>query len=362
MAKASSVEDFKQISNFQSLRKTLLDDHQTNRLERPLAYWALPNDRRLPLAFLGRPLGELLETPFEHLAATPGIGRKKIASMLKLLARAAKEPAGKDGAVEPDRVDESKLLSERAAARKSFDPATVSEAMWEKWRETVRQHDLRHEALGKLAPSLQDLPTVIWRAPLSTYLDYSVAEMRQLKTYGEKRVRVVLEVFHAVQEAVGQTRLKSHLTLRLIPKFVVPLENWLAECLDEPHKVSPESVRECLAIPLVEQVQIDCGSTVARLVEGRLGIHAAPQNVRTQAKRMGVTRARVYQLLEECEQAIEVRWPQGRCLLTLLRQKGESTSQPVEGFDALATVADLFFPQNSGSTRENDELSSANKS
>ena len=40
MAKASSVEDFKQISNFQSLRKTLLDDHQTNRLERPLAYWA----------------------------------------------------------------------------------------------------------------------------------------------------------------------------------------------------------------------------------------------------------------------------------------------------------------------------------
>ena len=141
-------------------------------------------------------------------------------------------------------------------------------------RNRASQHGLSHEPLGKLAPSLQDLPTVIWRAPLSTYLEYSVAEMRQLKTYGEKRVRVVLEVFHAVQEAVGQTRLKSHLTLRLIPKFVVPLENWLAECLDEPHKVSPESVRECLAIPLVEQVQIDCGSTVARLVEGRLGIHA----------------------------------------------------------------------------------------
>ena len=174
------------------------------------------------------------------------------------------------------------------AAGKSFDPATVSEAMWEKSRKTVRdmicaaEHGQTRAACRICRPS--------FGMRFSTYLDYSVAEMRQLKTYGEKRVPVVLEVFHAVQEAVGQTRLKSHLTLRLIPKFVVPLENWLAECLDKPHKVSPESVRECLAIPLVEQVQIDCGSTVARLVEGRWGIHAAPQNVRTQAKRMGVNR------------------------------------------------------------------------
>ena len=54
------------------------------------------------------------------------------------------------------------------------------------------------------SPSLQELPTVIWNSPLSTFLDYSLAELRQLKTYGEKRVRVVLEVFHAVHEAVGR--------------------------------------------------------------------------------------------------------------------------------------------------------------
>ena len=58
-------------------------------LDKPLAYWALPTDRRLPLAFLSRPLRELLDASFEELAQTPGIGQKKMKSFVKLLARVA---------------------------------------------------------------------------------------------------------------------------------------------------------------------------------------------------------------------------------------------------------------------------------
>jgi hypothetical protein len=344
MAKASSVEEVKQFTHFQSLRKTLLAENFADRLERPLVYWALPSDRRLPVAFLGRSLRELLNTSFEQLAAAPGIGRKKIGSMLKLLHRAAKAPPSQDGAGEIDRTGEIKPLAERAGARAQFDAAAVSEAMWDGWRETVRRHNLGHEPLGRLAPSLQELPTVIWHSPLSTFLDYSLAELRELKTYGEKRVRVVLEVFHAVHEAVGRARLKSHLVVRLVPRFVAPLESWIADCIQNPHKVTVDSVHECLAVPLVAQVQIDCTSTVSRLVEGRLGIHSAPQNVRMQSKRMGVTRARVYQLLEECQQALQVRWPVGKCLLAVLLNCRESQSANAEGFEALQSVSDLVFP------------------
>ena len=78
MGTASSVEEFKQITSFQSLRKSLLQEDFAERLEKPLAYWAMPAIGALPLAFLGRTLRELLDTPFEQLAATPGIGRKKI--------------------------------------------------------------------------------------------------------------------------------------------------------------------------------------------------------------------------------------------------------------------------------------------
>src|SRR5271170_6898293 len=89
--KVVSVEDYKIVSSFQTLRKTLLEDKFADRLEKPLAYWAMPNDRRLPLAFLGRTIKDLLETPFEELSATPGIGQKKISCLVKLLSRATKE-------------------------------------------------------------------------------------------------------------------------------------------------------------------------------------------------------------------------------------------------------------------------------
>src|SRR5271165_3689634 len=87
--KSASVEELQVIGRFESLRKILLAEQYSDHLKKPLAYWALPTDRRLPLAFLGRTLEDLLQTPFAELTSTPGIGQKKICSFVKLLARAA---------------------------------------------------------------------------------------------------------------------------------------------------------------------------------------------------------------------------------------------------------------------------------
>ena len=72
MAKASSAEDYKLSSSFEEVRKKLLIEDFSGRLSKPLAYWALPNDRRLPLAFLGRTVGDLLNTPFGELTEHAG--------------------------------------------------------------------------------------------------------------------------------------------------------------------------------------------------------------------------------------------------------------------------------------------------
>jgi hypothetical protein len=202
---------------------------------------------------------------------------------------------------------------------------------------------------------LQALPTVIWDTPLSSYLDYSVAEMRQLKTHGEKRVRVILEVFHSIHEVLGRSTVASHLTLQLIPKFLVPLEQWITACLAMPTGPSNDSVRKSLAAPLVQQVQIDCGQTIARLTDGRLGTHGPSQSVKTQSKKMGVTRARVYQLLEECQQALAIRWPNGRSLLTMLIKKSEFLQPAPEGLSLLQAVVDLFFPDDEDLSRRKKE-------
>src|SRR5207248_6820702 len=110
-----------------------------------------------------------------------------------------------------------------------FDPLRVSEMVWMKWRETARRHGVGSEKLGRLTPSLQSLPSVVWNTPLSSYLDMTLAEIRSLKTHGEKRVGVVLEVFHTLHQMLGHIDPKRDLAVRLAPRTIVAAEQWMAE-------------------------------------------------------------------------------------------------------------------------------------
>jgi hypothetical protein len=345
MNKVTSVEDYKIVSSFQSLRKTLLEDRYADRLEKPLAYWALPNDRRLPLAFLGRTIKDLLATPFEELSATPGIGQKKISSLVKLLSRATKDhpPAVPFGLTE---INESRKPVAQKPRRQvtSFDPSIVSEALWAQWQETVVEHGVGREKLGRLAPTLEALPTVIWHTPLSHYVNHTVAEIRQMKTHGEKRVRVVLEVFYLVHEMLGSSAGQQHLALRIVPRFILPIENWLVQAIESPGLPSSDEIRDHLTIPLLNQILIDTGATIHELSAGRLGINGPPQSVRQQAKRMGVTRARVYQLLEDCSAVMAVRWPEGQSLLAQLDAKFHAEAEPHDDPRLFRATYELFFP------------------
>jgi len=344
MTKVNSAEEYKLVSGFQTLRKSLLQTANPDLLERPLAHWALPNDRRLPLAFLGRSLQDLLHTPFEELISTPGIGQKKISTLMKLLARATRDQAAGANADVGLEALESKSGKRRSSRDETaFDPAVVSEALWEKWRETVRREGIGYEKLGRLAPTLQAIPTVIWHTPLAAYLNNTVAEVRRMKTHGEKRVRTILEVFHAVHLVLDHAKVRSHLAVRLLPKFVPGLEQWIARTL-EIHKIpADDDIRKSLVMPLLEQVRVDLGPAIARLAEGRLGIGGAVQSVRQQSRRMGVTRARVYQLLEECTRAMAVRWPEGGGQLQKLLAELASLAPPEEKLELLRAAIELFF-------------------
>jgi hypothetical protein len=350
--KAASVEDYKIVSSFQAVRKTLLEEKFADRWEKPLAYWALPNDRRLPLAFMGRTIKDLLATPFEDLSATPGIGQKKITSLVKLLNRATKDHP--PGVPAPDtEPSEGKRADRSRRNGKGFDPAIVSEALWAQWRETVRKHGVGQEKLGRLAPTLQALPTVIWHTPLSTYLDYSVAEIRQLKTHGEKRVRVVLEVFCIVHDVLADAGTHEHLSLKLVPRFIEPMQQWIGEWMERPGVPAEAEVRASLTNPLLRQIQIDSGEPIYALSAGRLGMNGPVESVRQQAKQRDVTRARVYQLLEECSKVMQVRWPEGRHLLgdLVARFKAE---QPSADLSLLESTIELFYPGKSAPADDED--------
>lgn len=343
MVKSPSADDVKLMNSFETIRKTLLSESHHERLQKALAYWVLPSDRRLPLSFLSRRLDDLLGHTYGELASTAGIGRKKMASFVKLLCRAAKdEPA-------PEPVAEATDAPVTIAASQSqldgkFDPSLVSELVWAKWCETVRLHGVGHELLGRLAPSLQSLPTVIWNTPLSFYLDLTLADMRQLKTHGEKRVRVVLEVFHRVHQMLTNVDPALGLTIRLTPRFVGQIEDWIHELKTRNFAPAIAELEERMVQPLLAQLEIDAGQTVAAIARSRLGVKGDTQSVRTQARKLGVTRARIYQLLEDCHHVMQVRWPDGKRQIDDLAQWLDQHYASAECANMVALLRELLYP------------------
>ena len=348
-ANTSSVEELQITSSFEGLRKILLADEYTDHLEKSLAYWALPTDRRLPLAFLGRTLKDLLDTPFAELAATPGIGQKKIHSFVQLLARAANTDPSE---LPVELVDVStgngtSGSNGKSAARNGFDLGTVSEVVWSQWRASVVKHDLGDKTLGRLAPSLKNMTRVIWNTPLGEYTDYTLDEIRTMKTHGEKRVRAVLEVFHSAHTLVAEMGTVSHLILRIIPRLIDKVEQWIGGALQRPGMPGEEEIFENVISPMLEQVRIDATQQIASLAENRLGITGPITSVRQAARTMGLTRARVYQLLNEINDILMVRWPSGRHQVYELREKllseaaGMNNPPELKQFHA---AIELFYP------------------
>ena len=342
MTKPSSADDVKLASSYDSLRATLLADKYSDRLDRQLAFWALPTDRRLPTALLAFSLRDLLKQSYRELASTAGIGRKKMETFVKLLVRATKEDATNTTLDQMQMAEGLPAASIDADGR--FDPLLVSELLWGRWREAARRHGLGQETLGRLTTTLTSLPSVVWNTPLSFYLDLSLAEMRELKTHGEKRVAVVLEVFHNIHQMLGHIDPAGGLAVRLAPRTIAAAEDWMVEARTRPYPPGHEEVGSSLIEPILQQLEIDAGETVAKLARGRLGIGLDTESVRNQSKTLGVTRARVYQMLEECHNVMQIRWPDGRRLLDEFAQWLDEVYAEAESANLLASFRELLYP------------------
>ena len=392
--KSISVEELQIAGRYQLLRKRLLSDCYASHREQPLAYWAIPTDRRLPIAFMGRTLGELLDTPFKTLAATPGIGEKKIRVYLELLDRVLRTDESElpnadllwdesDRSVLSNRSSNDSfrqnlshesppLLTEFAGAptacdqtennpKKNFDPASVSELVWKRWQASIQRHGLENEPMGRLAPSLQDMTRGIWRIPMGEYAEITLEDLREKKTHGEKRIRAILEIFYTTHELLHAAQTHEHLSIRIMPVRIDRAENWINRTMRNQSNPSQQDVYKNFIAPLREQLAIDASDQLIRLADDRLGLNGPIVSVRRLAREMGLTRARVYQLLNEIADIIAVRWPLGQnqaddlkeMLEGLLHETTEEimpgivieTSSDSDGLSpALEAALNLFFP------------------
>lgn len=341
--KTASVEQLQAITRYEKIRTSLLNNGSHEYLEKPLAHWVLPADRRLPLAFLGRSLGELLEAGFDELAATPGVGQKKIRSFLNLLARVAEStPPDESGNGNGEKQAPPSPI--HPSSLNGFNPDDVSEIVWSQWQNTVQRCGLAREPIGRVAPTLRNVTRVIWHTPLGDYLGVPLDQLREQRTYGEKRVRAVLEVFFGLHQLMGELGTHKQLAIRLVPRQIDQVERWVGQCLQRADVPNATEISECFIVPLIEQLRHDSSQQIVQLAETRLGIRGPLTSVRRTARQMGLTRARVYQLLNETNDILTIRWPLGRCQSYHLLERMEAEAPAQTSLEQFRAALELFYP------------------
>ncbi len=336
-----SLENYKVANHFDALKETIQGEKYSKHLQKPLAYWALPTDRRLPLALLGKSLGEILQMSFHEVANTPGIGEKKLSALVTLLVRASETPPED---IVPDAKEIDREDWKNRSPDREFDPDQVSEVDWARWRAIIEDHDLGAETLGRLCPSLRRLARVNWEMTLKEYCDKNISDIRNLKTHGEKRVSAILEVFHHLNSLLANMEPQPHLALRISPRIIDGIERWIAKVMQTQGAPSREEILQNLVNPLSEQVKIDANEQIYHLVRDRLGMDGPVTSVRDLARRLDLTRARIYQLLNEINDMLMVRWPTGRRQMHDLRSKLEGEVDDKDQIKQLHYAVELFFP------------------
>jgi hypothetical protein len=219
--------------------------------------------------------------------------------------------------------------------------------VWGQWRASVGKHGLGGEKLGRFAPTLRHMTRVIWNTPLEAYTQFTLDEIRSNKTHGEKRVKAILEVFHSVHMLVANMGAQDHLVVRIFPRLIDDVEQWIGRALQTAGISSREELFQHVVSPMLEQIRNDATQQIASLAENRLGLSGPISSVRQAARAMGLTRARVYQLLNEINDIMAVRWPNGRHQMYELREKLVSESEQMESPPDLKqffAAIELFYP------------------
>src|SRR5258708_3340019 len=98
---SKAVVEYNLTAALDEARRKLLQEANADRLKKPLAFWIVATDRRLPLPLLDHTLGELIEMSLAELLAKPGIGVRKLQTLVVLLDRAAR-PLPPGGLAPPD--------------------------------------------------------------------------------------------------------------------------------------------------------------------------------------------------------------------------------------------------------------------
>jgi hypothetical protein len=276
---------------------------------RRLADYATDDDRFLPQSLLHLSVAEVAGLSFADVGRIPHVGLTKIRNLLELLKRVLRDNkiAGDDSsAVE--------------AAPKSFASSVPTSGRWSQWAEALKNHPWREIAIGRVAERLGAMPRSMWRVPTGAYVDLSFDELRQLKSFGPRRIAAIAAVVESLYRSLSAVEAARSIAVVPGPACLAQIESWALDMLCRRRQFDVEELRSCVVEPLVDLMRHDLGDHVAQVASETLCL--APDLRRVGSTLASDKRASAYvrkhQIRRLIGEAISVRWPRGAIVIRAL--------------------------------------------
>lgn len=314
-------------------------------LDTTLSHWVEASDRGLPHDLIRKSVGELLEADFDALAAAPGVGVAKLTKLMEVLDRVR--------TTEPHAAHDPTAVAARGRPAATLRDPTSPNSQWTADCQTVKKSRLETLPLGRLAPSLADLPRTLWSVPLGRFTSLSFEELQGLPYFGTRRAQLVAQLVHNAAEMSHAAELNGAVVVRQTISMQA-VESWINAQLARSRKTispTPAELSADLITPIATQLKKDLGELAAAVFEstlvsrkrtGRRKSNPITESVAT------LSRPRLHQIKEDIRHALAVRRPD---LGGLLDSLAAGLSQRGNGEVAALLVAEMAEFGSSGSIR-----------
>ncbi len=245
-------------------------------LSATLRRWVYVEEKHFPQMFLGRALRDFKYLSLGKIRATPSVGETKLRKLLDVLERACgeirkstREPATiRPGAGDAlHRPNDSRIGTSGHQA--SEDPRhqgpgsrrvarsevqEIDEVEWGGLCRIAVTHHLDHYPLGRLATSLRYLPSSLWKVPVEFYTKRSLAEISRLPRHGERRWKLIVDVFRSLGRSLLTIPLDSHLKVCVVSAPIRDVSAWIENVLLQERVPETDEMHHCLAQRLINRI------------------------------------------------------------------------------------------------------------
>jgi hypothetical protein len=286
---------------YAELKQKILS-HNSLDLKRPCSYWVRNDELSLGKTLLGQSLQDLLRYNFDELKQLDGVGTKKVEKFVAVLRRLTQSSQNHKQNYQPKTKKAGEFLT----------AADISDYEWSLLCDTISSSRFANEPLGRLAPALKQIPTVLWEIPYKDYCKCSLSELRTRKAHGVKRIAAIVSAFRGLSLLIAEKSIRDR-SAPSLPAFE-SIEHWVAHA-PLSRRCDSRELEAFLANPLMQQMQADLPDLTLQILHERLGWKCRQKTVLELSKKHRLTRARVYQHLEIPTAVLALRWPAGKEVL-----------------------------------------------